>query len=181
MSASLALAAAVASPAQPLAVTHPQLPLRRFMTARSGDGKALARGEFAQTVQGDEVSMRLKYRFADGSVDNETTTYLQQGTFRVIRNQHIEEGPFFLKPSDLTVDAAGNTAVTRTPDGNRKMCWCGFRKCQNQRPSALSDSLAVMLPWLVQSSKEPASTDRSELLLEDLPRALACQSCSEHL
>jgi hypothetical protein len=86
------------------------------MVARSQTGKIIARVEFTETVQGDEVTMRLTYRFVDGSIDDETTTYSQRGTFRLVRNHHIQNGPFFATPVDLTVEAATGTATSRTTD-----------------------------------------------------------------
>ncbi len=88
------------------------------MVARSEAGKVIARGEFTQTVQGDEVTMNLLYKFADGSIDDETTTYRQHGTFQLVRNHHIQKGPFFPKPVDFAVDATTGTATTRTADKN---------------------------------------------------------------
>ena len=58
-----------------------QLPMHRFMVARSEAGQIIANVEFSQAVQGDEVTMRLAYRFVDGSIDDDTTTYTQHGTF----------------------------------------------------------------------------------------------------
>jgi hypothetical protein len=72
-------------------------------------------------VQGDDVTMRMIYRFSDGSIDDETTTYRQQGTFQLVRNHHIEKGPFFAKPVDFAVDAATGIATTRTTDKNGKV------------------------------------------------------------
>jgi hypothetical protein len=91
------------------------------MVARSEDGKTIASGEFSQIVQGDEVTMRLTYRFVDGSIDDVTTTYRQQGTFRLIRNHHIEQGPFFAKPIDFTVEAATGIVTSRTIDKNGRV------------------------------------------------------------
>ena len=71
------------------------------MLARSDTGQIIARAEFTETVERDEVTMRLTYRFADGSIDDETTTYRQHGAFQLIRNHHIQQGPFFLKPVDF--------------------------------------------------------------------------------
>ena len=116
-----ALALSTAAPAQPISVKHVQLPMHRFMIARSANGNVLARGEFTQMVQGEEVTMRLLYKFADGSVDDETTTYRQQGTFGLVRNHHVQNGPFFEKPIDYTIDAANGTAITRTTDRNGKV------------------------------------------------------------
>ena len=88
------------------------------MVARSETGKIVARVEFTQQVQGDEVTMRLTYNFVDGSIDDETTTYRQQGTFRLVRDHHIQQGPFFAKPVDFTVEAASGVATTRTVEKN---------------------------------------------------------------
>ena len=110
-----------AAPAEPIPVRHIQRPMHGFMVARSEDGKTIASGEFSQAVQGDEVTMRLTYRFVDGSIDDETTTYRQQGTFRLVRNHHIQKGPFFAKPVDFTVEAATGIATSRTIDKNGKI------------------------------------------------------------
>jgi hypothetical protein len=91
------------------------------MVARSETGKIIARVEFTQDVQGDEVTMRLTYHFVDGSIDDETTTYRQQGTFRLVRNHHIQKGPFFAKPVDFKVEAATGIATSRTADKNDKI------------------------------------------------------------
>ena len=91
------------------------------MVARSEAGTILASSEFSQDVQGDAVTMRLTYHFADGSIDDETTTYTQRGTFQLVRNHHIQKGPFFAKPIDFAVEAATGTATTRTTDTNGKM------------------------------------------------------------
>jgi hypothetical protein len=107
--------------AEPISVRHIQRPMHRFMVARSEDGKTIAGGEFSQFVEGDEVTMRLTYRFVDGSIDDETTTYRQQGTFRLVHNHHIQKGPFFTKPIDFTVEAATGIATSRTIDKNGKI------------------------------------------------------------
>jgi hypothetical protein len=91
------------------------------MVARSETGKIIGRVEFTEDVQGDEVTMRLTYRFVDGSIDDETTTYGQQGTFRLVRNHHIQQGPFFAKPIDFAVEASTGIATTRTIDKNGKI------------------------------------------------------------
>jgi hypothetical protein len=111
-----AMTLGVAAPAEPISVKHIQRPMHRFMVARSESGTIIARGEFLQVVRGDEVTMRLTYKFVDGSIDDETTTYRQQDTFRLVRNHHIQQGPFFVKPVDFTVEAATGIATSRTMD-----------------------------------------------------------------
>ena len=121
LAAILAITLGTAALAEPISVRHIQRPMHRFMVARSEAGKIIASGEFSQVVQGDEVTMRLTYHFVDGSLDDETTTYRQQGTFRLVRNHHIQKGPFFTKPIDFTVEAATGIVTSRTTDKNGKI------------------------------------------------------------
>lgn len=116
-----AMTVCIATPAEPISVRHIQRPMHRFMVARSAAGQIIARGEFSQVVQGDEVTMRMIYRFVDGSVDDETTTYTQQSTFRLVRNHHLQKGPFFARPVDFAVEAATGIATSRTEDKNGRI------------------------------------------------------------
>ena len=121
VAAFLTIMLSTAVPAEQISVKHVQLPKHDFMVARSETGKIIARVEFTQDVQGDEVTMRLTYRFVDGSIDDETTTYKQQGTFRLVRNHHIQQGPFFAKPVDFAVETAIGIAASRTTDSSGKI------------------------------------------------------------
>jgi len=112
---------AAAAQAERISVKHIQLSGHGTMVARSGTGKIIARVEFTQVVEGDEVTMRLTYQFVDASIDDETTTYTQQGTFRLVRNHHIQKGPFFAKPVDFAVDGATGIATSSTADKNGKI------------------------------------------------------------
>jgi len=111
-----ALAFGATAIAELIPVRHMQKPMHRFMVARSEDGKTIASGEFTQVVDGSQVTMRLTYYFGDGSIDDEETTYTQSGTFRLVRNHHIQKGPFFTKPVDFTVDATTGTVTFRSTD-----------------------------------------------------------------
>ena len=90
------------------------------MVARSENGKNTASGEFTQVVHGDEVTMRLIYQFVDASIDDETTTYTQQGAFRLIRYHHIQKGPLFTRPIDYTTEAAKGIVTTQTTEKTAK-------------------------------------------------------------
>jgi hypothetical protein len=121
VAAFLAITLGTSASAQRIAVTHMQRPTHQLMAVRSEDGKIIANVEFTQVVQGYDVTMRLTYHFVDGSIDDETTTYRQQGTFRLVRDHLIQKGPFFPKPIDFTVDATNGTTVSRTRDKNGKI------------------------------------------------------------
>jgi hypothetical protein len=118
VAAFLAITLSTAAPAERISVKHIQLPRHEFMVARSETGKIIARVEFTEDVQGDEVTMLLTYNFVDGSIDDETTTYRQQGKFQLVRDHHIQKGRFFAKPIDFTVEAATGIAISRTADKN---------------------------------------------------------------
>lgn len=114
--AAFAILPGIAANAEQLEVQHRQMLMHQFMDVRAENGKILGRAEFTQVVQGDEVTMRLRYQFLDGSIDDETTTYRQQGTFQLVRDQHVQKGPFFTSPVDFTVDGTTGTATTITTD-----------------------------------------------------------------
>jgi hypothetical protein len=117
----LTIMISMAALAEQIPVKHIQLARHEFMVARSETGRIVARVEFTEGVQGDEVTMRLTYHFVDGSIDDETTTYRQHGTFQLVRNHHIQNGPFFAKPIDFAVEAATGVATSRTVDKNGKI------------------------------------------------------------
>jgi hypothetical protein len=121
LAAFLAITSGSAALAQQVPVSHIQLPRHRLMVARSEDGKVIANVGFTQVVQGDEVTLRLIYHFLDGSIDDETTTFTQHGTFRFVRGHLIQQGPFFPKQVDFTVDTTNGTAISRTTDKNGKI------------------------------------------------------------
>jgi hypothetical protein len=121
VAALLTITLAAAAQAERIAVTHLQLPGHGSMVVRSATGEIVGRVDFSEDVHGDEVTMRLTYHFVDGSTDDETTTYRQQGTLQLIRNHHIQKGPFFSKPFDFSVEAATGIATSRTADKNGKI------------------------------------------------------------
>ena len=112
----LTISSGIAAQAEQIPVKYAQLPMHSSMVARTETGKIIARVEFTQVVLGDEVTMHLTYHFLDGSIDDETTTYRQQGTFRLVRNHHMEQGPFFPRPVDFAVEATTGMATSRTAD-----------------------------------------------------------------
>jgi hypothetical protein len=107
--------------AGPMSVKHIQRPMHQLMVLRSVTGNIIAKGEFSQIVQGDEVTMHLVYHFLDGSLDDETTTYRQQAKFQLVRDHHIQEGPFFTRPIDFEVDTATSSTTNWTTDKEGSM------------------------------------------------------------
>jgi len=120
VAAILAVAYGTAASAESIAVKHVQGATRGFLVMRSEAGKVIGSGELSQIAHGDEVTVRLTYNFLDGSLDDEMTTYTQRGTFRLVRDHHIQKGSFFEKAVDITVEAATGMVTSRTVDKDGK-------------------------------------------------------------
>ena len=113
----LLLVATSLSHAEPIRVRYPQGSSHGFVTLKTQDGKSIATGEITQTVTGEKVTSRLVFRFRDGSVDDDVTVFTQQGTFRLVKDHHMQRGPSFPKPIDVLIDAATGQITSKTEDG----------------------------------------------------------------
>jgi hypothetical protein len=111
---------AVAVTAEPIAVRQTQGATRGWLLMRSEDGKIIASGELSQVAHGEHITTRLVYRFRDGSIDEDTTTYIQHETFRLVSDHHLQKGPYFPKPSDYMVDVASGNVTSRSVDKDGK-------------------------------------------------------------
>ena len=105
-----------------MVVRFPEGSVHGFLALRSLDGKLLASGDLVQTSRQGQLTSRLVYRFKDGSVDDETAVFTQNGHFRLLRDHHIQKGPSFPTSTDLTVNATtGEVTVLSMKDGKPKI------------------------------------------------------------
>ena len=107
--------------AEQIKVLHPQGSAHGFVDVTNSEGTRIAVGDLLQRAHGSVVSSRLVIRFSDGSLDDETTVYSQQGIFRFISDHHVQRGPSFPKPVDVTIDARKNLITSVDPSGQRKV------------------------------------------------------------
>jgi len=105
------------SSAAPTPVRHINGTMHGFLQLRSDDGKVVAAGDLVQVVSGSQVTARLLFHFTDGSTDDETTVFSQRRTFQLISYHHIQKGPSFPHPIEMTIDARTGT-VTIHSTGN---------------------------------------------------------------
>src|SRR5438067_6114939 len=108
------------APAEPVPVRHVEGTLHGFLAMRSQDGRVIAVGELFQVVHGDQVTSRLLFRFKDGSVDEDTAVFSQRGNFRLITDHHIQKGPSYPHPLDMSIDVASGQVTSRSKGKDSK-------------------------------------------------------------
>jgi hypothetical protein len=105
--------------AQPVAVRHPEGTVHGFLVLRTMEGKTLAAGDLTQVVHGDRLVSKLVFQFKDGSVDEETTVFSQRGNFRLLSDHHVQKGPSFPDPMDVSIDASTGQVTVRSTNGDK--------------------------------------------------------------
>jgi hypothetical protein len=101
-------------------VTYPQGCAHGFVEVTTIEGTRIAVGDLLQRARNGVVSSELIMNFFDGSTDDETTVYSQRGIFKFISDHHVQRGPSFPKPVDVTIDAPSGLITTVTQAGEVK-------------------------------------------------------------
>jgi len=109
-----AFAAGLDAHCDPVQVRHAQGTLHGYLAMHSEDGQVVAAGDLFQVVRGDRVTSHVVFHFKDGSLDDETSVFSQRGTFHLISDHHIQKGPFFSHPMDMTIDVASGQVTVRS-------------------------------------------------------------------
>jgi hypothetical protein len=152
------------SPAETVAVRHPEGLVRGFLTLRSLDGAALADGDLIQSANGDRVTSRLVFRFRDGSLHDETAVFTQRGRFRLVSDHLVQRGPSFPNPLDVWIDAtSGNVKIRYREKGEEKSI-----EEREELPEDLANGLMLVL--LKNVPADPVSMSVSALAATPKPR-----------
>jgi hypothetical protein len=106
--------------AEQIRVRHAQGAAHGFVEVVTLGGARIAVGDLLQRTRGNLVISRLLMRFLDGSVDDETTIYSQRGVFQLVSDHHIQRGPSFPQPSDVTIDTRRNLVIFSDATGHEK-------------------------------------------------------------
>jgi hypothetical protein len=108
--------------AESVAVRYREGSIHGFLALRTVEGKTLAAGDLIQVTHGNRVLSHLVFRFKDGSVDDETALFSQRLNFRLISDRHIQKGPAFPHPTDVSIKAStGQVTVRFTDKGHKKV------------------------------------------------------------
>jgi hypothetical protein len=104
LAAALACGGAPAT-ADTVPVRFPEGLVHGFLALRTANGTTIANGHLLQVTRGDVVTSRVVFRFKDGSIQDETTVFTQDGVFRLVSSKLVQKGPVFPRPVELTIDA----------------------------------------------------------------------------
>jgi hypothetical protein len=151
---------------EPVPVRRLEKPLRATMSLRATDGTVLADGALDLSVNGDRVTSRLTFNFKDGSIQDQTTVFSQQGHFRLLSDRLVQKGPSFARPLEMTIDpATGQVTVTYTDGGKEQTA-----SEHLQLPADLANGMLPVLLKNLDPSGPPtmvsliAATPRSRLV-----------------
>lgn len=106
--------------AGPVTVQYLEGSVHGYLALRSLDGKLLAAADLVQMAHGEQLTSRLIYRFKDGSVDEETAVFTQHGHFRLISDHHVQKGPMFPTPVDVSIQVTTGEVTVRYQDNDQK-------------------------------------------------------------
>jgi hypothetical protein len=126
-------------------VRHPEGLVRGFLELRATDGKVLARGDFGQLVRGERVTSRLVLRFEDQSIHEETVSFSQRGSFRLLSYRLVQKGPAFKIPMDMTINRSTGEARVHYTDED------GKQKEAIERFELPADLMNGMVPVLLKN------------------------------
>lgn len=151
---------------EPIPAKNTQGTTHGFLVLKSSDGKVIAVGDMLQVAHGRKVRSRLVFHFADGSVDDETTVFLQGRVFQLVSDHHIQKGPSFPKPLDLAVDVPTSTTTSREmKDGQEEVT-----TQQVDLPDDLANGMVTLV--LQNIAPETAATKVSYLVGSPKPRVV---------
>jgi isoprenylcysteine carboxyl methyltransferase (ICMT) family protein YpbQ len=139
---------------EPVPVRHTEGIVHGFLVLRTLEGKAIADGDLIQTARGSRVTVRLVFRFKDGSLQDETAVFSQRQQFRLLSDHLIQKGPTFPRPLDLSVDVASGDVTVRYTDNH------GEEKTESEHldlPADLANGLILTLLKNVRPGSPPKS------------------------
>ena len=131
--------------AEEIPVRHPEGLVHGFLSLSTMEGKVLAHGDLIQVSRGNQVTLRLRFDFKDGSVQDETTVFSQNGSFRVLNYHLIQKGPSFPHPIEVTASCTTGDVTVRFKDDN------GNEKTENEHLDLPPDLANAIVPTLLKN------------------------------
>ncbi|MGH7322351.1 MAG: hypothetical protein ACRELA_22385 [Candidatus Rokuibacteriota bacterium] len=88
----------------PIAVRFTEGLVHGFLVLKSPQGDRLADGELLQVPHRGHVESRLVFRFADGSLHDETVAFTQRDVFTLLTYRLIQRGPSFSDATEVSME-----------------------------------------------------------------------------
>jgi hypothetical protein len=85
-----------------------------FLELRGEDGHVVAVGDTTSLAHGDRVTVETVFHFKDGSVDDETAVFTQRRALQLVSDHHVQKGPSFPHPMDMSIDVPSGTVTVRS-------------------------------------------------------------------
>jgi hypothetical protein len=147
-----------AMPAAPVAVRHTEGLLHGFLVLRTLAGDALADGDLTQVARGDRVTIRLVFRFKDGSVHDDTAVFSQRRDFRLLSDHLVQKGPAFQHPMEISIDGSTGQVTVRNTDND------GKEKVMTERLNLPPDVANGMVLTLLKNIRSDASQTKVSMV-----------------
>jgi hypothetical protein len=146
--------------AEPVPASYKQGSLHGFLLLKSQNGKVIAAGDETNVVKGDEVRSELIFHFFDGSIDDEVVRFHQGAVFQLMSDHHIQKGPSFPRPLDITVDVEKGEATWQEMKDGR----C---ETQTEHMDLPADLINGMMQLAVENFPSGASEWKTSYLAVD--------------
>jgi hypothetical protein len=122
----LALSAVLCAPpaaADPVAVRFTEGVTHGFLALHTPERGFVASGDLLQVVQpGGAVESRMRFRFKDGSVLDETVVFSQERVFTLLSYRLLQQGPVFGEDTEISMERKTGTYRVKTSarDGGKE-------------------------------------------------------------
>jgi hypothetical protein len=161
----LVLASRLTANADPVPVRSVQGAVHGFVEMQDDHGHTVAYGDLTRTVHGASITSRLTFHFKDGSLDDETTVFTQRHSFQLVSDHHIQKGPAFPHPIDMTINARSGQVTVRTTNKD------GKEEVKTDHLSLKPDLANGMIPILVENMRpDPPGATASMIVATPKPR-----------
>lgn len=151
------------APADIVPVRHVAGTIHGFLSLRSADGHIMAAGDTVQVAHGDQVTSHTVFTFKDGSIDDETAVFSQRRNFHLITYHHIQKGPSFPQPMDISIDARSGQVTVRTTGKD------GKQQVHSEHVNLPQDLANGIVPQIVENLK-PSAADTTVSMLVATPK-----------
>jgi hypothetical protein len=145
--------------AEPVKVRYVEGTVHGFLALRTPEGETLASGDLVQLSHGDRITTKVVFHFKDGSIDDETTVYSQRGLFRLLKDHHIQKGPSFPHPLDLSIDTSTGQVTVRSANKD------GKEDVATQHVELPADLSNGMIPTLLMNLPRGATQTKFSMLV----------------